>query len=350
MTDAIANAVRGSLVATEFLDRFPSGPNLLRSALGFLAAQTRRGPCPGLPYLADRTHLLFTVNVAAGVAVGALILRRTHHLIANLTHTRVLTQHERALSRDADLYERHRRRANHPLAKLGGAALALLTFLAALPLVFTQEYGYWWGHLVYGYAGLIVLLLGGGVIYYGVRSFVLVCTASAMASELMTRTFHLRPFHPDGCNGLSSLGGLIMYFWLFALNIAIAIFLALHLGYLGLENHWIVWLLALVGTTIIPLIAIAPLWRTVSSMQRRRAETLAALEPELMQLLSLADSTSVRTLRVASRGLDRLAAMKTAHDSLRQMNVWPFNPKAITLVSTAYAIQLALTVRQLLGV
>lgn len=300
-----------------------------------------------VPYLSDMTHLGFTVNVSVAVFIGTVVLRLIDNLLYALASSGVIPSTKSHVGEYADVYESHRRAANHPIAKVVALILASLAILSASRLALDSQFSAWWGNIIYGYAGLFILFIDGIVVYLGMRAFVLLSTASLMIARLMGKPFILRPFHPDGCNGLSHLGRIIMCLWIMALNISVAIGLPIYLGYFGVEKYFSVWLLALVGTVTIPLIAIVPLWRTVNSLQRLRMTQLALYEPTLMEKLRSLVSADCASISRKCATDTPLSELKVVYDVYMDMNVWPFNPRAIVIVSVAYCVQLVLTMREL---
>lgn len=299
-----------------------------------------------LSYSSDTTHFLFALNASIGGAFATIILRRFRTLISLLRASGVLAAEP---DRYTVLYERHRRIANHPLSKFFAVVLAILAVLAALPLVSDSSFEYWWGHSIHGYAGFLIIFIGSCLVYYAVRGFTLISAGSVMVSRILFEPFRLRPFHPDGCNGVAPLGILTMFLWAFSLNIAIAIFILLHFGYFDLERRWELWIVTAIGTITIPAIAVIPLVRSVKAIHRARRYRIALLEPRLMTLMKVAEDVARNDARVGQLENSNVSDLKTIYDILKSMNVWPFNPRAIAAITIAYIAQVILTTYQLLS-
>src|SRR6202008_956366 len=100
----------------------------------------------------------------------------------------------------------------------------------------SADYAYWWGSTSRGSAGPAFSAIQFAHIYFATQSMFLVVGGALMLAWIFKNGLQLRPFHPDGCNGLAPVGTLIFLFWIFALLLAGAIFVSTALGYLRLEK------------------------------------------------------------------------------------------------------------------
>jgi hypothetical protein len=97
----------------------------------------------------------------------------------------------------------------------------------------------------------------------------------------------------------------------------------------------------------VPLAAVAPLASAVIAVTRARRQQLQQLEPTLDDLF--AQSLSALRTGDALESADRLGKLQAMHDVLSGVNVWPFNPRALTAAIGASAIQTLLTLNEIVG-
>ena len=297
-----------------------------------------------LNYLGDRSHLLFSILLGLEAGVALEILRRLDRAMATLRRDNLPTP-------DGDYPQRNyltvRAIANHPLLRVASLGLAAATFFVFLYFCRSADYAYWWGSTSRGSAGLAFAAIQFAMIYFATQSMFLVVGGALMLAWIFKNGLQLRPFHPDGCNGLAPVGTLIFLFWIFALLLAGAIFVATALGYLGLEKAHVFWALAFIATLSVPLAAVAPLASAVIAVTRARRQQLQQLEPTLDDLF--AQSLSALRTGDALESADRLGKLQAMHDVLSGVNVWPFNPRALTAAIGASAIQTLLTLNEIVG-
>jgi hypothetical protein len=166
----------------------------------------------------------------------------------------------------------------------------------------------------------------------------------------MSLPMDLRPFHPDGCNGLAPLGKQIFLLWSNALVGGLAIYVTLRFGYLGVERTPIVWILAIIGTMIIPAIAVVPLFASLRAVKKVQQKYLNHLGVFLNDRLQLADGAIQNgNLDEADKFIGQLENAKKLFEIYKTANVWPFNTRALTLIVLINAVQIVLTAKQLLS-
>jgi hypothetical protein len=332
----------GTLAPASSAARGASGLQLLVSAI--LGKHPADGPAA---YLADRSHFLFAVVLALGTAVWAMILKRIGLAMDSMSRDRLAAGEAEAAGTS---YARFRRWANHPAGRLLSVVLAAGTLLFFLHLREDPSLSRWWGSAAHGQAGLVFAGIEFVMVYCATQGLFLIIGASLMIAVSFGRGLQLRPFHPDGCNGLSSIGTVIFLLWTFALLLAAAIFVTMYLGYLGLEKTQLAWALAILATLAVPFAAIVPLAAAVRSTMRARESQLRELEPLLQDMFA-------RAVAAAQRGedqqwqavSDRLGKLQELYGVLTAMNIWPFNPRALTLIMTAYGVQALITLHEFVG-
>ena len=337
-------AIDGTLLSRSWLlsasSRIVVGGDLVRSVA---AAQVIEH---GLAYLQDGSHLAFAALLALGAAIGTLTLKA---LLPTIDYLRTLDIPNEGEAQHMRLYAAHQRAANSWALKVASLLLAAVAGLTFLGFYTNQELASWWGSAQHGRAGLVLAIVETAMVYFGVRGMASLGVASLLLTRMLRTNVTLRPFHPDGCNGLAPLGRLIVLLWLFAIAVGGEVTVALKLGYLGIEQFVITWVLATVSMFVIPLIAIFPLSSSLRSLHKARFSELEKLEPVLDECYrELTTATSHGHSQLASAAVSRLNELRGVHEMLTAVNVWPFNPRALALVVSAYALQLVLTLKDLL--
>ncbi|HPA52417.1 MAG TPA: hypothetical protein PLP50_12540 [Thermoanaerobaculia bacterium] len=301
----------------------------------------------GLAYLNDRSHFVFAALLLPGAAVAALILARVHDTVAALRDDGILRDDDATIR---ETYQRFHRLANHWFFRLAALCLGGVTALVFLAFRNGDAHTSWWGHRQFGPGGLAFAFIEAAMVYFGTQTMVLTAFASAMFARLLAGRIAFRPFHPDGANGLAPMGRMIMMLWILALVLGAEICVALFLGYLGIEKMPLTWLLALAGLAAIPALAIAPLYASLHAIHRARIARISHLEPLLNSMLERAEGqVDEGRFDDASETLATLGDMQGVHESFASLNVWPFNPRALAGVVAVYALQLVLTLKEVLG-
>ena len=302
----------------------------------------------GQAYLNDSSHFVFAILLVPGTWAGCWILTRVHSTLEQLRSDGLPDTNPQDVR---DLYYHYRGFANHWSLRIVSLALAAATTLFFLGFHWDADNAAWWGHQNHGLTGVFFAGVEGVMVYYGTQAMTLTAFASAMFSKLISGQVVLRPFHPDGANGLAPLGRMIMVLWLLSLAIAAAICVTLFLGYLGLERLPLSWLLAIAGLIAIPAIGIAPLAASLRAIHKAKVNEIGRFEPLINGILDSArEQVRDNDLDRAARSLRRLDEIRGVYEALVSVNVWPFNPRALTLVVVVYGLQLALTVKEFLGI
>ena len=140
-----------------------------------------------------------------------------------------------------------------------------------------------------------------------------------------------------------------MRLWILAILLGTAIWIALFLGYLGIERTVVAWILATIALLAIPAIAIAPLLSSLRAIHKAQWLILSDFEPFLNDLL-IRGKDQVRQGRrdEATQVLSTLGDVTSVHQFVVSINPWPFNPRALAVVIFIYCLQLFLTLRELL--
>ena len=339
--DIVLNMAKG--LATNLPDFFANA----KALKAFANYQQLETP-DSLAYLTDTTHFIFAVVISIGGGLAAHIIKRFNRTVEELRREEV------PLATDSDVlnvYEAYRCVATHWAFRAASVVVAFLTFVIFVYLAKARGNTHWWGHLSHGYAGIVFALIEALMVYWGTRVLILIGMGSLMLVKLMQFPLALRPFHADACNGLSYLGYQIIYLWLFSLSLALAIYVVLSLGYLGIENTFIAWLLALCGTFAIPGLAVLPLLSALKSIHKARRTRLDGFEQILSDLLRDAEVFAVaKKTDEAVTTIGQLDKIYSAQKIINTANVWPFNPRALFSILLINIVQIIFTLDKLLGI
>lgn len=301
-----------------------------------------------LSYLSDKTHFIFALLISVGAGIATRVVRHFNTTIIQLRQGGIPVASEEQLKAT---YLRYRRLATHSGFRFISLVLAVVTGLIFYYISKDNDYNHWWGYHSYGSTGTVFAIIEGLMVYWGSRTILLMGMGSLMLANFIGHPLLLRPFHPDGCNGLSPLGQQIIYLWLFALTLAFAIYVTLSFGYLDIEKTVIVWLLAVLGTISIPALAVWPLLAALRAIQAAQRLRLAHFEKILNTLL---DSTEqlVQTNQCdqAIQTVEQMNGIQAAHTVINSANVWPFNPRALVGILIINVVQIILTVNELIDV
>jgi hypothetical protein len=222
---------------------------------------------------------------------------------------------------------------------------ALFIYLHTSP-----QYAFWWGSRQNGIAGLVFSFIVGGMVFAVLWGTILLVGGSLMLARIMRFPIELTPFHSDGCNGLSPLGRQIFLLWLNAFLGSLAIYVALRLGYLGIEHNPLVWVLAMLGSLAVPALAVLPLVASLQAVKETQGANLERLGRFLNSQLAIAASAIGKgDLDGANKIISQLSEVKSLFEIYKAANVWPFNPRALMFIVTANCVQIILTSRQLLS-
>ncbi len=337
-----ANASAGA----DYLRQSAAPQSLIDAAQQFAAYQKIRSP-GALPYLQDATHFLFTIILSVGASIAAITLKNFNTTTAKLFNEGIPCADVETVTR---IYGDYRRRAFSKRYSCLSAALGLAASLLFLHLSRSAQLDYWWDSNHYGAAGTTFAIIIGLMVFAVLQGAIILIFGALMLAGLMTFPVELKPFHRDGCNGLAPLGRQIFLLWWNALLGGLAIYVALRLGYLGIEHTPIIWVLALLGSLTIPAIAIIPLLAALRAVRKVQGAALDRLGTVLNRNLGAADAAiQSGNLPEANRIISELSEVKELFQTFRATNVWPFNPKALTFILVANAIQIVLTVHELFG-
>lgn len=344
----VSSAFQGTLVSQASLVRWGTGipaGSALSGAYRWLGLHQRLSESGG--YLEDRTHLLFALVGSLALMVAVTILRRFHGLIRELAQEGLPDGN---LARTRLIYFTYRKAANHWATLLLSMLFATMTFALFLRFTWEPTLANWWGSRRFGWGGLSFAAIEAAMVFVGSQVMILSAVASAMLYRLLRTTLQIRPFHPDGANGLDPLGRMVILFWMLALPLGTEVFITFRLGYLGIEKHPLAWMLGLLGMISVPILALAPLFSSVRALQEAKTRWGKTFEPLLNNLLTQAEG-HMRSgdFEQANRAMSSLGEIHGVQEMIVELNVWPFNPRALSVVLLVYLFQLYLTVMSMLG-
>src|SRR5579862_7198539 len=193
-----------------------------------------RGPATPAPhflyYLTDQTHLLFAIVLSFGLACTVRTLRLVPQSIATLIKNGVLVS-ETLVEVDyfSDLRSAYAWWKYAISAVIGAVAAGI-----AMTLVFGPDTRGWWGNIAYGPAGLAFSVFVGLMVFGLVMGTFVLVSIARLLIRVAKLPIKLRPFHPDGCGGMSAIGQQVLWLWSCVFFGVMAIYVTLKLGYLGL--------------------------------------------------------------------------------------------------------------------
>jgi hypothetical protein len=312
----------------------------------FLSGQGAK-PAVSLPYLTDLTHLLFAIVVSCGAWLGTETLKNFDRVVKKLSADKVSRAGPAAVSR---IYRRYRQLAFATRNIWLCVAIAVCAASFFVYLHFSAQYAFWWGNRLHGAAGLAFAVMVGAMVFAVVWGSLLLVFGSLMLARVISLPIDLRPFHPDGCNGLAPLGKQIFLLWSNAMVGGLAIYVTLRFGYLGVEHTPVAWILAIIGTVVIPAIAVVPLFASLRAVKMVQQKYLRHLGAFLNERLQQADAAIQNAkLDEANKFIGQLENAKKLFEIYKTANVWPFNTRALTLIVLINVVQIVLTAKQLLS-
>lgn len=298
------------------------------------------------PYLKDLTHLLMAAVVSVGGALGICALSeliRVYNAVSdpNLIQTNATT----IASERARMESLARNRAVLvPIALVAGSCGLALYFNGR------ADTG-WWGNPRYGPAGIMLAFGVSVVIFYGMHALYMLAVAQYSIGRLVSNGVHLRPFHPDGCNGFGKLGNLLLLLLLMCVFCAAAAWIAIWHGYLGIQDFPGIWLAALGIVIFLPIIVIYPLVHVSTEVRKAQLLRLAPIEQVLnSQLRGIEDGLGERDAVGAK--LENMKGVQDSHllaKGIYETSVFPFNRKVASVLSVGYILQAAALAGEIIG-
>ena len=344
----VISASQGTLVSqhTLFKWRMSCAPGgILGQGLEWLA--TRQKISDGLGYLDDHTHLLFALIGVVGAMSSIAVLRDLHSSVQGFLEDGLPNEDENRVRR---IYHSFSRVSNHPCFSLASIILAIIALYSFLGFSKDSTIVAWWGSSRFGYLGGFFSFVVSIMVFYGTQLMILSGFASAMLFWQFNTKLCLRPFHPDGANGLGKLGHIVMLFWFFAISLGAEVYLTFRFGYLGIEKQPLSFVLALLGLFVIPFIALAPLLSSTLALQEARRKSAGTFEPIMNILLRQAeDQIHHGEIDSAKDSVRNLRDIHSVQEKIATANVWPFSPRALTIMFIIYFLQLYLTLRKIFG-
>ncbi len=299
-----------------------------------------------LPYFRDFTHLLMAAVVAVGGAIALTALDQFCGVYESVTSPGLLVASEHQIS--SEVHRLERRLSNRWVLVPFGAVAA---FCGAALYFDGKLDAQWWGNPRYGPAGLVLAITIALAIFYGMHALYLLAAGQHSISKLIGSGIHLRPFHPDGSNGFAALGNFLLLLTVLCILCALAAWITLWHGYLGVEDFPGIWLGAIGVVTFIPWIVIQPLMQVTREIRRAQMTHLASVE----QLLNAVLETTEAQLGQPDFRVSNIEELKTLRDlhgvasDIYETSVFPFNRKVAGVLSIGYMLQVITLVKEVAG-
>ena len=319
---------------------------LLPPQITWLAKHVGDHPAVTIPYLRDSTHLLMAVVVSIGGAVALTALDSFDGVYRAVANPELLNASEQEVKSERSRVERWLN--NRWVVVLFAITAAFCG--AALYLDGKVNIG-WWGNPVYGPAGLVLAITIPLAMFYGMHSLYLLAVAQHSISKLISKGIKLRPFHPDGSNGFARLGNFLLLLLALCILCAIAAWVTLWHGYLGIEDFPGIWLGAIGVVVFIPWIVIQPLLHVTREIRRAQMTHLAPVEHLLNTVLSKTETQLGQPdFRITDiEDLKTLRDLHTVANDIYETNVFPFNRKVAGVLSIGYVLQVITLIKEVAG-
>jgi len=337
----ILSAFEGVLIGANVAQQ-----KLLPPQIIWLAKHVGDHPAVTIPYLRDSTHLLMAVVVSIGGAVALTALDSFDGVYRAVANPELLNASEQEVKSERSRVERWLN--NRWVVVLFAITAAFCG--AALYLDGKVNIG-WWGNPVYGPAGLVLAITIPLAMFYGMHSLYLLAVAQHSISKLISKGIKLRPFHPDGSNGFARLGNFLLLLLALCILCAIAAWVTLWHGYLGIEDFPGIWLGAIGVVVFIPWIVIQPLLHVTREIRRAQMTHLAPVEHLLNTVLSKTErQLGQPDFRITDiEDLKTLRDLHTVANDIYETNVFPFNRKVAGVLSIGYVLQVITLIKEVAG-
>jgi hypothetical protein len=302
--------------------------NVLTQSVGRRAASS--------PYLKDLTHLYMSVVVSLGGSLCIMALAELMKVYKAVSDPDLIKASVQSIQAERAHMERlvGSRAVLLPIALIAGSC-GMALYLNG------RSTSGWWGNPQYGSAGVLLACGVALVIFYGTHALYILAVAQYSIGRLVSNGVHLRPFHPDGCNGFGRLGNLLLLLLLMCAFCITAAYITIWHGYLGIEDFPGFWLAALGIIVFLPLIVIDPLLHVTIEVRRAQLSRLSPVEQLLnSQLKGIEDNLSETGENKAKyENLKTLQDLNMLAKGIYETSVFPFNRKVASVLSIGYVLQ-----------
>lgn len=319
-----------------------TGKQKLPDAIAYVAHQVSRRNVE-MPYLKDLTHLLMALVISVGGAVAIAALDRFYGVYTAIADPALLNVSE------GEVAAEWRRSERWFSSRVAIASFAIIAISCGYALYIDGSNDYaWWGNPSYGLAGVALAIGVSAAMFFGMHSLYLLAVAQHSLSRLITKGIHLRPFHPDGTNGFARLGNFLLLLFLLCIVCAMAAWITLWHGYLGIEAFPGIWLGALGVVIFIPWIVIQPLIHVTTEIRRAQILHLAPVERLLNSvLIKTEEQMGNADFRVSN--IEELKTLRDLHSlatGIYETSVFPFNRKVAGILTIGYALQVLSLIKE----
>lgn len=280
-----------------------------------------------LPYVLDFTHFTFATVASLACAIAIATIKRVHWTVSilssqgipNISHSRILS-----------IYLRHRSAAQGLRVYGFCLAMGIAAFATFIEFVYDDKYYQWWGSINHGISGILFSLFVGLMVFLGSLAAFQLLYIARMITALMRRSFSFRPFHRDGCSGLQYFGQLVLFLWADAIFSLLCVYLVFRVGYLGIVSHPVIWVMGIIASIVVPFIAFVPIYFASRQLQRLKVQELGRLEIAISRRYNrLMQSEENQETCISDSNNERLSELISTHETVRHMNIWPFNRGAL---------------------
>jgi len=298
------------------------------------------------PYLKDLTHLYMAMVVSVGGTLCIAALAQLMKVYKSVSDPDLIQASVQVIQAERAHMEKlaGNRAILLPIALLAGSC-GMALYLNG------RSTSGWWGNPQYGPAGVLLACGVALVIFYGTHSLYMLAVAQYSIGRLVSNGVHLRPFHPDGCNGFGKLGNLLLLLLLMCAFCVTAAYITIWHGYLGIEDFPGFWLAALGIVVFLPLIVIDPLLHVSIEVRRAQLSRLSPVEQILnSQLSGIEDHLSETGENKATyENLKTLQDLNLLAKGIYETSVFPFNRKVASVLSIGYLLQAVALAKEIVG-
>ncbi len=338
MVPLLLSALEGVLISA------PKGshPNAHLEAL--IRTVERRGVI--LPYFKDLTHLFMAVLVSLGGMLCIIALAELMGVYNTVSDPNLINASSQAIALERARMEK--------LVKSRAilVPIALVAASCGIALYYNgrSDTG-WWGNPQYGPAGIYLAVAVSLAIFVGLHALYMLAVAQYSIGRLVSNGIHLRPFHPDGCNGFAKLGNLLLALLVLCILCATAAWITIWHGYLGIEEFPGIWLAAAGIVVFVPVIVIQPLFHVSTEVRRAQLKRLAPVERLLNSRLKATEDELGNPEAAAGKPED-IKALREFHlaaKDIYETSVFPFNRKVASVLSVGYIVQAVALAKEIIG-
>lgn len=288
----------------------------------------------------DRTHNVFSFFlVPIGGIIFLKLLRTSKDMFQGIWDTGVISASEEERSWFLFKLQRNfERPANNIIAVIMG----MIMWGTFVYMSNRDSLVFWWGHRNYGIAGYYLGFAMGVLTYVAVYFGIVVLEIVRGICNLMRFPVIARPFHPDRCGGVSTIGRTLFLIYLSVAWGALTIFVVYWLGYFGLERTPTFAVVIGFYGLLTPITWIWPTLAVTKALRREKQNLLS------LTARSLHEEYEVIRNKVLAGDigeeidlhLELIERTRRVYDLIEEIPVWPFDIRRIQAIVIGNVLQI----------